>query len=148
MNVHRRRTLLGILLAAALAACGPQPPLHEPVRADGRLLRLSRAEVADGGVHFYTFEHEGRRVNFLVRTDGRGHLHAHLDACFSCYRYRRGFVVDAADLRCIACRYTYPIADEVWDFQGACAPIPIHFDLDGEWLVIERRTLERAARYF
>lgn len=146
--MRRRRPKVWMLLIAALSACRTLPPEHEVVRASGSVLRLSRAVVADGAVHFYTFEHEGRRVNFLVRTDGRGNLHTHLDACFSCYHYRRGFVVDAANLRCIACRYTYPIADEVWDFQGACAPIPIRFELEDEWLVIERRTLERAARYF
>lgn len=145
----RRRWLWPwLLLILAPWACRPLPPRHEVVRGDGSVLRLSRAGLADGGVHFYTFEHGGRRVNFLVRTDGRGNLRAHLDACFSCYRYRRGFVVDGAELRCVACRYTYPIADEVWDFQGACAPIPMPFELEEEWLVIERRTLERAARYF
>jgi len=144
----RRRPWPWLLLIFALSACRPLAPAHEAVHCDGSALRISRAAVADGDVHFYSFAHEGRRVNFLVRTDGRGNLHAHLDACFSCYRYRRGFVVDGADLRCVACRYTYPIADEVWDFQGACAPIPIRFELEEEWLVIDRRTLERAARYF
>ena len=148
MSMRRRWPLAWILPIAALSACGPQPPGHETVRAEGSVVRLSRAVVADGAVHFYTFVHDGRRVSFLVRTDGRGNLHTHLDACFSCYRYRRGFVVDATDLRCIACRYTYPIAEEVWEYQGACAPIPIRFELEEQWLVIEKRTLERAARYF
>jgi uncharacterized membrane protein len=148
MSMTRLWPLAWILPIAALSACGPKPPEHESVHAEGGVVRLSRAVVADGSVHFYTFAHEGRRVNFLVRTDGRGNLHTHLDACFSCYQYRRGFTVEAADLRCIACRYTYPLADEVWDYQGACAPIPIRFELEEQWILIEKRTLERAARYF
>ena len=49
---------------------------------------------------------------------------------------------------CIACRLEYPIANEVWDFIGACAPIPIHSSLDAESVVIERSMLLKAARYF
>ena len=145
-----RSAALAVLLlsAATLAGCGPRPPEHRVVVAEGGAVRLPLAEVADGKVHFYTFLHDGRNVNFLVRTDGRGALHTHLDACYSCYRYRRGFVVEGADLLCIACRYTYPIADEVWDFQGACAPIPIRFAVEEGRLVVERAVLEKAARYF
>ncbi len=40
------------------------------------------------------------------------------------------------------------IEDEVWDFIGACAPITLRSSLDGDDLVIERATLEKAVRYF
>lgn len=111
-----------LLAALALAGCGPRMPEHQLVQADGDLVRIPGRQVEDGQVHFFTFEHGGKRVSFLVRTAGRGTLHAHLDACYSCYRYRRGFVVEGTDLVCIACRPAYPIEDEVWDFIGACAP--------------------------
>lgn len=146
MNAAALGTLF--LLTAVLAACGPAAPEHRVVTAEGGAVRLPLVEVADGRVHFFTFRHAGSNVNFLVRTDGRGALHTHLDACFSCYRYRRGFAVEGSDLLCIACRFTYPIADEVWDFQGACAPIPIRSSVEGDRLVLERTVLERAVRYF
>ena len=87
-------------------------------------------------------------MNFLVRTDGIGALHVHLDACYSCYQYKRGFVVEEEDLVCIACRLEYPIADEIWDFICACAPIPIHSSLDEDAVVIPRKMIEKASRYF
>ena len=83
-----------------------------------------------------------------MRTDGNGVLHSHFDACYSCFQYKRGFVVEGSDLVCIACRLAYPIADEVWDFIGACAPISVHSSRGDDSLVIERRLLERGARYF
>ena len=49
---------------------------------------------------------------------------------------------------CIACRLEYPIADEIWDFIGACAPIPIHSSLDEDAVVIPRKMIEKASRYF
>ena len=129
-----RSTLLAALVpsialgSVLLAACGPRAPEHSIVAAEGGAVRLPLAAVADGAVHFFTFRHDGRNVNFLVRTDGAGRLHAHLDACYTCY--------------------TYPVADEVWDFQGACAPIPIRFSVEEGRMIVERAVLERAARYF
>ena len=90
----------------------------------------------------------GTHVDFLVRTDGEGVLHVHLDACYSCFQYRRGYVVEEDDLVCVACRLEYPIADEIWDFIGACAPIPIYAVVEADAVVIERRLLVKAARYF
>ena len=136
------------VVALALAACGRMPPEYEVVEAVGDAVRLPLARVADGGVHFFTYKHAGTNVNFIVRTDGNGALHSNFDACHSCFQYKRGFVVEGPDLVCIACRLEYPIADEVWDFIGACAPISVHSSRDGGSLVIERRLLERGARYF
>ena len=136
------------LLATVLLGCSDNGPEHSRLTAEGDAVRIPRPLVDDGEVHFFTYEYDGKNVNFLVRSDGEGRLHTHLDACYSCYRYRRGFVVEEGELLCIACRLSYPLADETWDFIGACAPIPIHFTLTDDELVVERALLERAARYF
>jgi len=136
---------LGLL---ATAACTPAPPLHQVVEFDGDAVRIPFEEVSDGSVHFFTLVHHGKNVNFLVRTDGLGAQHAHLDACYACYRYKRGFVVEGEALVCIACRLEYLLEDEVWDYIGACAPISIHSSVEGDQLVIDESILVRAARYF
>ena len=61
----------------------------------------------------------------------------YLDACHSCYKYKRGFVVEEPELVCIACRLAYRIEDEAWDYIGACAPISIHSSLEGDKLAIQ-----------
>jgi len=137
-----------LLVTLASTACGPGRPDHKAVSDDGDVVRISRAEVEDGKVHFYTYSAGGTNVDFLVRTDGQGALNVHLDACYSCYQYRRGYIVEGDDLVCIACRLEYPIANEVWDFIGACAPIPIHSSIDATNVVIQRSMLIKAARYF
>ena len=146
--VIRGLVVIVVFLPMILMGCAPEPPQHELVRCEGDVVLLPRSMVEDGNVHFYTFMYDGRRVNFLVRTDGKGVLHAHLDACHSCYKYKRGFVVEESELVCIACRLSYRIEDEVWDYIGACAPISIHSSLEGDKLAIQRNLLERAARYF
>lgn len=144
---HRSLRLLS-LLALAWMACLPGQPSYPELRADGEYVRIPRLRVADGEVHFFTYRSRGKQINLLVRTDRTGTLRAHLDACYSCYHYRRGYVVEGQDLVCIACRYAYAIGEPEWDFIGACAPIPIRSRLEGEDLLIRRVLLERAARFF
>lgn len=144
-----RTLILSLLALGALAAgCGHEAPVHELVQATGGAVRIPLSRVGDGEVHFFTYRHDGKNVNFLIRTDGSGKLQAHLDACFSCYRYRRGYVVEGDDLVCIACRLAYSTEDEVWDFIGACAPISVHSSIERKSLVIKERLLVRAAKYF
>ena len=131
-----------------LLACGPQPPQHQLVEAVGAWVRIPRETVADGEVHFFTFVHDGTRVNFLVRSDAGGELRAHLDACYGCYQYKQGYLVEETDLVCRACRLEYPIGEATWDFIGACAPIALKMSSEGEDLLIARTLLEKAARYF
>ena len=148
MGDRVRPTIPSLLLVFAAGACSQAPPTHQLVHLQGEGVRIPQASVADGEVHFFTFEQDGKNVNFLVRTDGQGVLHAHLDACYACFRYKRGFVVEESSLVCIACRLEYAISDEVWDYIGACAPISIHSSLEGDQLVIEASVLSRADRYF
>lgn len=142
------RNASAILLLASAWGCAGSAPEHDKVSSADGLIRLNRSTVADGAVHFFTYQHDGKNVNFLIRTDGDGRLHTHLDACYSCYQYKRGFVVEGGDVVCIACRLKYPIEAEIWDFIGACAPIPIRHDVASDSVVIEARLLEQAARYF
>jgi uncharacterized membrane protein len=143
-----RHAISALVLALAAAACSQGPPAHQVLQLDGDAVRIPRSAVDDGAVHFFTFRHDGKNVDFLVRTDGSGALHAHLDACYACYRYKRGFVVEGPHLVCIACRLEYAITDDVWDYIGACAPISIHSSIEGDQLVIGESVLARAAEYF
>jgi len=143
------RRKVSVALSLILAwGCARGAVEYPKVVANGDVVQLDLETVDDGRVHFFTFVHDGKNVNFLVRTDGDGRLHSHLDACYSCFKYKRGFVVEDEELVCIACRLAYDIDDEFWDFIGACAPIPIHSSIDDGALVIEERILVDAARYF
>lgn len=137
-----------VLLTFVLVGCGDKLPVHPGVSVEGESVRIPLSTLADGKVHFFTFGEGDERVNFLVRTDRTGALHAHLDACYGCFRYRRGYAVEGGDVVCRACRYAYAVEDEMWDYIGACAPIPIRFRVVGGELRIDRRILERAGRYF
>lgn len=143
-----RATATAALLAFALLGCGESLPVHPGVTVEGEFVRIPLSTLEDGEAHFFTYDEGETRVNFLVRTDGAGKLHAHLDACYSCFHYRRGFVLEGREVVCRACRYAYAVEDEEWDYIGACAPIPIRFSVVERELRIDRGVLERAGRYF
>lgn len=143
-----RTAAAALLLVLFGTGCTPDAPEHATVLAEDGFVRLSLDGLTRDRVLFRTFKHDGRNVNFLVRRDGTGAVHVHLDACYACWRYRRGFVVEDDDVVCIACRLAYPLDDATWDFIGACAPIPIVFTVEGDEVVLQRSVLERAARYF
>ncbi len=136
------------LMLAAVASCGPRPPRYpEATAVDGKV-SLPLAAVADGGVHFYSYLSQGKTVDFFVRTDGEGKLHASFDACYGCFQYKLGYRVEGDAVVCNACRLSFALKEAVWDYIGPCAPIPLpHRDREG-FFVIDAARLEKGARYF
>ena len=95
-----------------------------------------------------TYKNGGKNINFFVRTDGSGKLQAHFDACYSCFKYKLGYVREGNQVVCIACRIGYNLDEVVWDYVGACAPINLKSGIAGNHLVIKRSRLEKAKRFF
>ena len=142
------RIMMLWLAISVLAGCEGQAPEHPIVVPRGDRVSIPLAAVNDGGVHFFTFKHEGKNVNFFVRTDGSGKLQAHFDACYSCFKYKLGYVHEGDQVVCIACRIGYDLADVVWDYIGACAPINLKSRIAGQYMVIKRTWLEKGERFF
>ena len=73
-------TLLKIIILwlaiPLLAGCERQAPERQIVVPQGDRVSIPLAAVNDGGVHFFTFKHGGKNINFFVRTDGAGKLQA------------------------------------------------------------------------
>ena len=141
--------MLGLLLALlALAACSRQAPEHQVVLPKDDRVNIALETVNDGGVYFFTYKWEGKNINFFVRTDGTGQLQTHFDACYSCFKYKLGYVWEKDEVVCIACRIGYRLEDVVWDYVGACAPISFKSRTSGQYLVIRRVLLEKGKKFF
>ena len=143
-----RKSLLLLCLLVLLTGCGNRAPEHPLVDPTGEAIILPLTLIDDGGVHFFTYKSGGRSLNFFVRTDGEGRLHAHFDACYSCYKYKKGFVREGDRVVCLACRIGYKLEERVWDFVGACAPMPLRSHRTTDGLVIGLADLEQGRRYF
>ena len=143
-----KKLLILWLVVAMLAGCERQAPEHPIVVPEAERVNIRLAAVNNGGVHFFTYKHGGKNINFFVRTDGTGKLQAHFDACYSCFKYKLGYVREGNQVVCIACRIGYDLDDVVWDYVGACAPINLKSRIAGDHLVIKRSWLEKGKRFF
>ena len=144
------KTALSLITVLCLlaAGCSKQAPEHRIVVPAGERVRIPLESVNDGGVHFFTYKCDGRNVNFFIRTDGTGRLQAHFDACYSCFKYKLGYVWEGNEVVCIACRIGYRLEDVIWDYIGACAPINLKSQISNGHLTINRFSLERGKRFF
>ena len=152
--MRRLRAIAAILFVVCLAlfalGCEKQAPEYEHVRLEEGKIKLPLSRVNDHGVHFFTYPYKGKNINFFIRTDGEGNLQAHLDACYSCFKYKLGYVWDKENNQvvCIACQIGYDLDDVVWDYVGACAPINLKSHIVGDFLIIEQKHLEKGQRFF
>ena len=147
MRISGKAVLLGLVFSL-MSGCGDRAPQHRLIAPQGDRINIPLAVVHDGGVHFFTYQHAGKNINFFVRTDGTGKLQAHFDACYSCFKYKLGYVREENRVVCIACRIGYDLDDVVWDYIGACAPINLKSRIAGDHLVIKQSSLEKGKRLF
>jgi len=140
--------LLGISLLVLLAGCSKQPPQHRPVSSVDGKVALPLSGIDDGKAHFYTYRHDGKRVNFFVRTDSTGTLSANFDACFTCYKHKKGYRQEGTHLVCNECRMRFRLADEKWDNSSGCSPILIRSSVMDNALIIQASDMEKGAKLF
>lgn len=136
-----------LFLSVYVPACGKLPAEHKIISAtDGKIV-IPVDTVKDGKVHFFTYKKSGKRVNFFVRTDSRENLSAYFDACYTCYKNRKGYRVEGTDLICNECNLKFGISEEVWENKD-CRPIMIRSTVEGKNLILEVSSVEKGARLF
>jgi uncharacterized membrane protein len=141
--------MIGVLCALQiLIGCSNQAPQYQVVVPEGDAVLIALEMINDGEVHFFTYQSEGKNINFFVRTDGTGRLQTHFDACYSCYKYKLGYVREDNQMVCIACRIGYDLDQTVWDYVGACAPILLNSRISGKQLIIRLTRLEKGKKLF
>jgi uncharacterized membrane protein len=120
---------------------------HTPVTAENGAVKFPLEEIKER-VHFFTYKADNTNIDFLIRTDGSGNLHAHYDACYVCYMFKKGYRVEGEDLVCIECGFKFRIADEIWEEQRGCAPIDLQGKTEGDFFVIKAKDIERGKSLF
>jgi len=144
----RRYRFLTLILALTLsAACSNLPKEHKVVTAKEGVITISLSEVNDGKVHFYTHKKSGKRINFFIRTDGTGKLSAYFDACYICYKKKKGYHEEGTDLICNECNLKFRLADEVWENKD-CSPILFKSKLGNNSLTIKTEDIEKGSKLF
>ena len=128
--------------------CSRLPAEHKVVTSIAGEVHIPVNEVNDGRVHFFTYKRSGKRINFFVRTDGKGDLSSYFDACFTCYKHKKGYRAEGTDLICNECSMKFRLADERWDNTKGCSPILLKSRLDKGYLSIKSEDIEKGVKLF
>jgi uncharacterized membrane protein len=90
----------------------------------------------------------GRQINFFVRTDAKGTVSSNFDACYTCYKQKKGYRQERPDLICNECRMKFGLSDETWETKGGCDPILLKSTIEGDNLIIEVAVIEKGRKLF
>jgi uncharacterized membrane protein len=139
--------VLLLSVSSLLYGCSNLPAEHTVIRASQGEVRIPVKDVNDGKVHFYTYKASGKRINFFVRTDGTGKLSTYFDACYTCYKHKKGYRCEGTDIVCNECNLRFKLAEEKWVHEG-CSPINLTSRREGENIIIRTDDIEKGGRLF
>jgi uncharacterized membrane protein len=137
-----------LYISGILIGCSRQPVMYQeaPVKDNRIIIPLSR--VSDGQVHFFTYKNAGKRINFFIRTDGKGTISSYFDACYTCYKAKKGYRQEGSDVVCNECSMKFGLAEEKWHDKGGCNPIVLKSSLENNTLIIDKAVIEKGAKLF
>jgi len=140
--------VLGVLLQGTGAGCARNTSKYPELRArDGSVaVDLSGIGAESGSFHTYRAD-SGKKVNFFVYRESSGAPHAVLDACRTCYRWKKGYILDGKEVVCLKCDIRFKL-DSLAQGTGSCVPIALTTEERGLTLIIPVAELEAGARFF
>lgn len=142
------KILLSMIIGLVLLSGCTEAPKYPVVNAEGDVVQIALKDVSDGNVHFFTYRSGGKNINFFVRMDGTGDFHACFDACYACYKFKKGYRQEGTDLVCNECGTRFGISEEVWKHAGGCAPIALASTISNDLIVIRVADLKKGKRLF
>jgi len=147
MKISLLFSLFLVSLSFYVPGCSKLPAEHTVIKAEQGEIKIPVNEVDDGKVHFYTYKASGTLINFFVRTDGTGKLSTYFDACFTCYKRKKGYRCEGTDLVCNECNLRFRLAEEKWVHEG-CSPIALTSRIEGGNIIIRTDDIEKGRRLF
>ncbi len=119
-------------------------PAAPVVKAMGDV-RVPVATLAGGEARFFDYQPAGggQPVRLFALRDNDGTYRAALDACVVCYHAKKGYAQQDGKLVCRKCGNVYAPA-AIDDASGACHPIGLPRQVEGEHLVIKGLDVEQA----
>lgn len=111
------------------------------------MLRIPLVAIEGGQIHFFTYKHQGKNINFFIRRSTSGAIHSAFDACYTCYKYYEGFRQDGTYIACSKCGTKFSVADDNWRV-GGCTPIGLPHRIDSGAIVIAEGDLQSRGGLF
>jgi len=139
---------LGLFLQGAVCGCARDKTKHPEMHArDGSVTVDLSAIVPESG-RFHTYRsNSGKKIDFFVYRENSGVPHAVLDACRTCYRWKKGYALEGKEVVCIKCDMRFKL-DSLAQGTGSCIPIHLKTEQHGDTLIIPVTELEAGVRFF
>jgi len=139
--------LVALLQAVCIGCARDTPKYPEMLPRDGSVtIDLSGIGPENGRFHTYR-SNSGKKVNFFVYRERSGVPHAVLDACRTCYRWKKGYILDGKEVVCLKCDMRFKL-EGLAQGTGSCVPVTLTTEQRGEALIIPVRELEAGVRFF
>ncbi len=149
---RRRSALSAACIAAALffsTGCGsPRHSVYPVLQEEGGLIRVDLSEIESSSGRFFTYlSPSGQNVDYFVYKDSTGSPRAVLDACRSCYRWKRGYRLEGNHVVCSRCDLRFPL-DGLAEGTGSCIPIGLPGTREEGTFVISVSDLKAGEKFF
>ena len=139
---------LGFFLQGPLAGCSGDRTKYPELRARDDVVTVDISGIGAESGRFHTYRSSsGKKVDLFVYRESSGLPHAVLDACRTCYRWKKGYVLDGKEVLCLKCDMRFTL-DGLAQGTGSCVPIQLKTERHGDTLVIPVAELEAGSRYF
>ncbi len=140
--------LLGVVLQEVAAGCSRNKARYPEVLPRDGVVTVDVSGIGAESGRFYTYRsNSGKKVDFFVYRESSGAPHAVLDACRTCYRWKKGYVLDGKEVVCLKCDMRFKL-DSLAQGTGSCVPVALQAEHRGDTLIIPVSELEAGTRFF
>jgi uncharacterized membrane protein len=150
MNANRPLLMLlfGVVSLWLLPECSRNRTKYPELTARAGVVTVDLAGIAAGSGRFHSYRsRSGKNVDLFVYREDSGVPHAVLDACRTCYRWKKGYVLDGKEVVCLKCDLRFSL-ERLAHGTGSCVPIALATEQRGDTLAIAAAELEGATRFF
>lgn len=139
--------VLGVLQLICVG-CAWDTAKYPELSAQDGVVTIDLSDIGAQSGRFHTYRSSsGKKVDFFVYRESSGVPHAVLDACRTCYRWKKGYVLEGREVVCLKCDMRFKL-DSLAQGTGSCVPLAIKTEQRGATLIVPVTELEAGARYF
>ena len=140
--------VLGVLLQGAGPGCSRNKPKYPEVSARAGVVTVDMSGIGAESGRFHTYRSSsGKWIDLFVYRESPGVPHAVLDACRTCYRWKKGYVLVGKEVVCLKCDMRFKL-DSLAQGTGSCVPVALTSEQRGDMMIIPVAELEAGARFF
>ena len=140
--------LIVFFIKLLLTACGERHTVYPVLPVEEGVVKVDLAGISNSSGLFFTYlSSSGRNVDYFVYRNSAGTPNVVLDACRTCYRWRKGYRLDGDHVVCIKCDMRFSL-DSLDEGTGSCIPIHVDAAVSDGSMAIPSAELEEGSKFF